>query len=880
MEVSYDTESSSVFISGSFNGWGRQAMHRSTPNHYTYTLTTRQSYPEKVVFKFIVDGAWVTSPRYDSEYDAAGNQNNFVFVKPARLLGAGEPLAACGADACGLPHPATRVAPLLPDAVCRCCGSPYDAEALEALPVLLSCNHTICRACMGKGRAGSCIVCPLCQRECKVRAAIDWKVLRRMLRASVFAEQRKYYAGLAARAAAAGHALPSVPQQPPTPSSPLSSSSPPPQEPFVTGSVASHMLAAPPGSSLPAALTDIDPAVTCVGERNRALLATACSSDVEMGCESDSDGDGDGGGDGDGAADGKGEGRRIANVAIPEEYCVSPLEFSVSPLELDVSPASSPDMDAAVPAGTPLPAAPYWTFEFCEVYPEFCARWKRENGADAGGAVLPPFGGASALPFQGGAVFECRDLGVTLGGAGEGAGGAGWCAEHEAPCQHFCYDDLVPVCVHCVSSTHCGHLVAKLPDAEQTVRRCLLRRLHPLKRADEELARQALFYECVLSNLRLIEDEQRAAVDRYYDTLPRRYQPLRERDLGAVGFQSRGPFFKNRLRELAVASRLVADFDAFLARRFLDAQAGARDPPARQAAAIAFMVDAIREYGRKLDDTLRACRKQLDAPYPKMPIAVRFVPPEHFVPDCGQNPPTRVLPVEHKAPGANYERLLAFAGNSPTLLADELELSDSDSDSDSDEDAMRGGSTALAGVEVADRRARSDTEMGECGDSTESSDDDNSSDEDDDDTPIHERVWRILVGYSDGTTPSPSNERDTRISPHPFPPRLPSSVPPSLIVLSTTSRLQTLLCFWHTSHSLFSRRGARPTRRGPASRRRHARKQHLLHVADGLVFPALDTEPPPVNGTSRPCTAPHSFSDRPFARGGEERFFARRFLVC
>ncbi|BGP20740.1 hypothetical protein JCM10213_001015 [Rhodosporidiobolus nylandii] len=73
-------EAQSIVCTGSFDSWSASLPleHIGGP---VFRASTRLKWGEKVVYKFIVDGNWVTSPLAPREWDSGGNENN-VFQVP------------------------------------------------------------------------------------------------------------------------------------------------------------------------------------------------------------------------------------------------------------------------------------------------------------------------------------------------------------------------------------------------------------------------------------------------------------------------------------------------------------------------------------------------------------------------------------------------------------------------------------------------------------------------------------------------------------------------------------------------------------------------------------------------------------------------------
>lgn len=64
-----------VQITGSFDGW---TLSSELTAENEYQKQFKFDKPEKVVFKFIVDGTWTTNDEYKVEYDENGMKNNYI----------------------------------------------------------------------------------------------------------------------------------------------------------------------------------------------------------------------------------------------------------------------------------------------------------------------------------------------------------------------------------------------------------------------------------------------------------------------------------------------------------------------------------------------------------------------------------------------------------------------------------------------------------------------------------------------------------------------------------------------------------------------------------------------------------------------------------
>ncbi|KAI8914563.1 hypothetical protein EDD86DRAFT_216724 [Gorgonomyces haynaldii] len=76
MKISYPLEAQKVILTGSFDNWSQSIELKKTENGFVGEITLDHS--EQILFKFIVDGQWVTSPFYPTQKDDNGNVNNYI----------------------------------------------------------------------------------------------------------------------------------------------------------------------------------------------------------------------------------------------------------------------------------------------------------------------------------------------------------------------------------------------------------------------------------------------------------------------------------------------------------------------------------------------------------------------------------------------------------------------------------------------------------------------------------------------------------------------------------------------------------------------------------------------------------------------------------
>ncbi|KAH3684166.1 hypothetical protein WICPIJ_004860 [Wickerhamomyces pijperi] len=69
-----------VSIAGSFTNWSPQSMSFNELSE-TFEYKIKNSLRDKLYFKFIVNGSWITSSDYSSVFDNSGNQNNVIDPK-------------------------------------------------------------------------------------------------------------------------------------------------------------------------------------------------------------------------------------------------------------------------------------------------------------------------------------------------------------------------------------------------------------------------------------------------------------------------------------------------------------------------------------------------------------------------------------------------------------------------------------------------------------------------------------------------------------------------------------------------------------------------------------------------------------------------------
>ncbi|GMG19123.1 unnamed protein product [Ambrosiozyma monospora] len=76
-----------VFLAGSFDHWTKQHKLIKDPVNGTFSLTLGlPDTKEKILYKFVADGNWLTSDKAKVETDASGNLNNVIEVGGLKLV--------------------------------------------------------------------------------------------------------------------------------------------------------------------------------------------------------------------------------------------------------------------------------------------------------------------------------------------------------------------------------------------------------------------------------------------------------------------------------------------------------------------------------------------------------------------------------------------------------------------------------------------------------------------------------------------------------------------------------------------------------------------------------------------------------------------------
>lgn len=73
----WEHDASEVYVTGTFDGWTKSEKLIQTGNVFEKNVTL-PSAAEKIYYKFVVDGEWVTDPTAPQEKDASGNLNNVL----------------------------------------------------------------------------------------------------------------------------------------------------------------------------------------------------------------------------------------------------------------------------------------------------------------------------------------------------------------------------------------------------------------------------------------------------------------------------------------------------------------------------------------------------------------------------------------------------------------------------------------------------------------------------------------------------------------------------------------------------------------------------------------------------------------------------------
>ncbi|KAJ1498717.1 hypothetical protein HMI54_012447 [Coelomomyces lativittatus] len=87
VQIFFEASSSvtSVIATGTFDAWNgltKMLIHKRNEDKTTYLISIQVGMPlkrEKLLFKFIVDGKWVCSPQFETEWDNCGNENNVLW---------------------------------------------------------------------------------------------------------------------------------------------------------------------------------------------------------------------------------------------------------------------------------------------------------------------------------------------------------------------------------------------------------------------------------------------------------------------------------------------------------------------------------------------------------------------------------------------------------------------------------------------------------------------------------------------------------------------------------------------------------------------------------------------------------------------------------
>ncbi|KIY45915.1 carbohydrate-binding module family 48 protein, partial [Fistulina hepatica ATCC 64428] len=72
------SEPNEVIVTGSFDQW--TSSLRLVRTDRGFKGKTQAPWGQKITYKFVVDGQWLTSPDQPTEYDNMGNLNNVYFA--------------------------------------------------------------------------------------------------------------------------------------------------------------------------------------------------------------------------------------------------------------------------------------------------------------------------------------------------------------------------------------------------------------------------------------------------------------------------------------------------------------------------------------------------------------------------------------------------------------------------------------------------------------------------------------------------------------------------------------------------------------------------------------------------------------------------------
>ncbi|KDQ64953.1 carbohydrate-binding module family 48 protein, partial [Jaapia argillacea MUCL 33604] len=75
------TDAGDVIVTGTFDQWSKSTHLKRTPTGFETSIKVPWS--EKVIYKFVVDGRWVTSGDQPTERDGSGNLNH-VYFSPSK----------------------------------------------------------------------------------------------------------------------------------------------------------------------------------------------------------------------------------------------------------------------------------------------------------------------------------------------------------------------------------------------------------------------------------------------------------------------------------------------------------------------------------------------------------------------------------------------------------------------------------------------------------------------------------------------------------------------------------------------------------------------------------------------------------------------------
>jgi hypothetical protein len=72
----------SISLKGSWDNWAQPvSMHHCEDGDIYYGFAPLSPGLDKITFKFIINGTWLTAPQYSTEIDGVGNTNNIVCIK-------------------------------------------------------------------------------------------------------------------------------------------------------------------------------------------------------------------------------------------------------------------------------------------------------------------------------------------------------------------------------------------------------------------------------------------------------------------------------------------------------------------------------------------------------------------------------------------------------------------------------------------------------------------------------------------------------------------------------------------------------------------------------------------------------------------------------